>query len=203
MSQQNNRLDALLARNSYVPTPSSHRKTLTVPVQSKYQQTYTPPRPLDAIIAASLPGPAGITIISCADPRVIPEEFLGFSRGECAVIRNAGGRAAEALSSIIVLDSIIPMQAVAIIHHTDCGVTHVTDASIRARLSKLAPGQAEAVSTMDFGTFETASLEASVIEDMCLVRASPYIRNEMPVRGFVLDIETGVLREVEVDKVGV
>lgn len=32
---------------------------------------------------------------------------------------------------------------------------------------------------------------------MRLVRASPYIRNEMLVRGFVLDIETGVLKEVK------
>lgn len=38
---------------------------------------------------------------------------------------------------------------------------------------------------------------------MRLVRASPYIRKEMPVRGFVLDIETGVLKEIEADKVGV
>lgn len=46
-------------------------------------------------------------------------------------------------------------------------------------------------------------MEASVVEDMRFVRASPFIRDEMTVRGFVLDIETGVLREVEAAKVGV
>ncbi|KZP15468.1 hypothetical protein FIBSPDRAFT_750164, partial [Athelia psychrophila] len=122
---------------------------------------------------------------------------------ECAVIRTAGGRAADALSSIILLDSFIPMQAVAIVHHTDCGVTHITESAIRARLSKLAPGRTDEISEMGFGTFEAASLEASVVEDMRLLRASPYIRNEMPVRGFVLDIETGVLSEVEATKAGV
>lgn len=44
------------------------------------------------------------------------------------------------------------------------------------------------------------SLEASVVEDIHLVRTSPYIRKEMVVRGFVLDIETGALREVEATK---
>lgn len=37
---------------------------------------------------------------------------------ECAVIRNAGGRAVDALNSLIVLDSIIPLQSIAVIHHT-------------------------------------------------------------------------------------
>ncbi|KZP20948.1 carbonic anhydrase [Athelia psychrophila] len=185
MSQQSNRLDDLLARNM------------------KYQQTYTPPPSLAAIKASLPPSPVGIAIVSCADPRVIPENFMGFSVGECAVIRNTGGRAANALPSILILDSVIPMQAVAIVHHTDCGVTHVTEASMRAHLSKLAPGHTEAISKMDFQIFEAATLEASVVEDMRLVRASPYIRKEMPVRGFVLDIETGVLKEIEADKVGV
>lgn len=46
------------------------------------------------------------------------------------------------------------------------------------------------------------SLEASVVEDMCLIRASPYIREEVEVRGFVLDIQTGVLSEVKVGNTG-
>lgn len=138
MTLHNKKLDALLARNAYVSTVSFLHHSPTPPINSKYQETYTPPRSMAAMRAASRPGP---TIISCADPRVIPEEFMGLSRGgmcctifltshmdraqlaetertECAVIRNAGGRAANALPSLIILDSIVPMRTIVIIHHT-------------------------------------------------------------------------------------
>lgn len=81
MSQQSNRLDDLLARNMYVHTLSSHQMILNPPIQRKYQQTYTPPPSLAAIKASLPPSPVGITIVSCADPRVIPENFMGFSVG--------------------------------------------------------------------------------------------------------------------------
>ena len=43
------------------------------------------------------------------------------------------------------------------------------------------------------------SISASVLEDIQFARASPYLRKEMEVRGFVLDIRTGALSEVEID----
>ncbi|KAF7979469.1 hypothetical protein HWV62_42289 [Athelia sp. TMB] len=166
---------------------------------SVYQETYTPPRLLPTVKPASLPTPAGITIISCCDQRVIPEQFLQLARGECPVIRNAGGRAADALSTLLVLDSVIPIGTLVIIHHTDCGLTHITDDAVRARLAAHAPGHEAEIAAMQFGAFREVDVSASVLEDIQFVRSSPYLRKDMEVRGFVLDIRTGAMSEVEVD----
>lgn len=42
------------------------------------------------------------------------------------------------------------------------------------------------------------SLDRSVTEDMRLLKATPYVRSDILVRGFVFDIESGLLREVHV-----
>ena len=42
----------------------------------------------------------------------------GFWEIEIAVIRNAGGRAADAVRSLVVLDALIPIGAVMVVHHT-------------------------------------------------------------------------------------
>lgn len=82
MSQQITGLDALIARNVYVLTLSSHCKILTTLIHtSEYQQTHTPSPRLVDMVAAVFPGPAGNIIIGCCDSRAIPEEFMCFSRG--------------------------------------------------------------------------------------------------------------------------
>jgi carbonic anhydrase len=39
--------------------------------------------------------------------------------------------------------------------------------------------------------------EQNTREQMVKVRSHPWIAKEVPVRGFVFDVETGVIREVE------
>jgi len=40
-------------------------------------------------------------------------------------------------------------------------------------------------------------LDASVRDDLAAYRASPLVRHDVPVRGFVYDVRTGKLREVQ------
>lgn len=54
--------------------------------------------------------------VSCIDHRVIPEQFLGIDR-EVPILRNAGGRAKEAIFDIAVLDTIIDVTEIVVIHH--------------------------------------------------------------------------------------
>jgi carbonic anhydrase len=48
---------------------------------------------------------------------------------------------------------------------------------------------------MRFFTYENP--EQHTLEQIEKVRSHPWIAKEVPVRGFVLDMETGLLREVE------
>jgi hypothetical protein len=41
-------------------------------------------------------------------------------------------------------------------------------------------------------------MDQSVVDDIRVLRHAPYIRPDLIIRGFVYDIETGLLREIEV-----
>jgi carbonic anhydrase len=89
--------------------------------------------------------------VSCSDPRVIPEQYFNFGRGEAAVIRNAGGRVVDAMRSINALDAIGNTGTVIVVHHTDCGMTHMPDESVRKMLTERAPELAGDIEKMTFG----------------------------------------------------
>lgn len=52
------------------------------------------------------------------DPRVIPEKFLGIEDNPTAVLRNAGGRASDALRSLYVLNALREIGLIVVVHHT-------------------------------------------------------------------------------------
>jgi carbonic anhydrase len=56
------------------------------------------------------------------DARIVPAEAFGVKEGEAHVIRNAGGRAPEALRSLIISQQLLGTQEIALIQHTDCGM---------------------------------------------------------------------------------
>ena len=49
-----------------------------------------------------LPPARGIAIVTCMDARILPSRALGLQEGDAHVIRNAGGRARDALRSLII-----------------------------------------------------------------------------------------------------
>ena len=49
-----------------------------------------------------LPPARRIAIVTCMDARILPSRALGLEEGDAHVIRNAGGRARDALRSIII-----------------------------------------------------------------------------------------------------
>ena len=57
-------------------------------------------------------------IISCADPRVVPESIFGLSVGEAVVMRNAGGDVQKALPDILAVDQLLRLSDVVIVRHT-------------------------------------------------------------------------------------
>jgi len=51
-----------------------------------------------------------------------------------------------------VLHTINPIGLILVVHHTDCGTTHVHDAEVRENIKKMAPSLDEAsVDKLDFG----------------------------------------------------
>lgn len=161
--------------------------------------THTPLPYLTELRAAGAPPPRTL-IVTCVDPRCVPEAFFGLSPGEVGVHRNAGGNIRLALRDINILDTLFKLEEIAIIHHTDCGTTHVTDEKVRASLKEIAGQEHHTdIEKMEFGS--NTDMKASVKSDLEWIRANPFVREELKkgCHGFLFDIKTGELEKVETD----
>ena len=70
-------------------------------------------------------------ILTCMDARMDPYKFAGLNDGEAHIIRNAGGRATDdAIRSLIISHKFLGTLEWFVIHHTNCGMTLVTDEKI-------------------------------------------------------------------------
>ncbi|CAF9923100.1 MAG: hypothetical protein ALECFALPRED_002299 [Alectoria fallacina] len=137
-----------------------------------------------------------ISVVTCADPRCIPEQFLELRPVEAVIIRNMCGHAAPALNDILALDHLIGFTEIMVIHHTDCGALAFTDDQVRATLRKRRPDDEE-IESMSFGTIK--DLEQSVRDDLAVIKGSPLMRKELAERsyGFIYDIKTGLVSALE------
>jgi carbonic anhydrase len=140
--------------------------------------------------ATRLPQPK-VAFVLCMDARIDPIRALGLPPGHAHIIRNAGGRVVDAIRSLVVSQSIIGTEEVAIIHHTQCGMATFTDAEIRQKLRAERQAIADNIAFLPF-----TDLEQAIRDDITFYRQSPLLRQDIPVRGFVYEVETGRLREV-------
>lgn len=142
--------------------------------------------------ALTLPPARKVATVVCMDARIDPARALGLEEGDAHVIRNAGGRIADALRSLAISQQLLGTEEVAIIHHTDCGMLTFTDDAIRAKLRSTLSADADHIAFLPF-----TDLAQSVRDDVALYRKSPIVRQDIPVRGFVYDVRTGLLTEVD------
>jgi carbonic anhydrase len=138
----------------------------------------------------SMPPGRKLTIVVCMDARIDPARALGLEEGDAHVIRNAGGRIADAIRSLAISQALLGTDAVMIVHHTDCGMLTFTDASLRRQFKE------RGVNADDVEFLPFSNVEASVVADMDAYDRSPLVRHDIPVRGFVFDVKTGRLAEV-------
>lgn len=76
-----------------------------------------------------LPPARKVAVVACMDARLDPARALGLEEGDAHVIRNAGGRASDALRSLIISQQLLGTREVVVVHHTDCGMLTFTSAS--------------------------------------------------------------------------
>lgn len=133
-----------------------------------------------------------LVVVACMDARIDPPRALGINPGEAHILRNAGGRVVPALRSIAVSQQFLGTEAVAIIHHTRCGMSTFTDLDMREKLRGNLGADADHIAFLPF-----SDLEQSVKDDLAAYGRSPIVRHDIPVRGFIYEVETGLLREVE------
>jgi carbonic anhydrase len=138
-----------------------------------------------------MPPARRLAVVTCMDARIVPSRQLGLEEGDAHVIRNAGGRARDALRSLVISQRLLATNEIAVIHHTDCGMLTFTNRDLHAKVKQDLGADA---STIDFLPF--SDVEESVREDVAFLLSSPLIPADVVIRGFVYDVKTGRLNEV-------
>ena len=134
-----------------------------------------------------------VAVLTCMDARLHPETFLGLDIGDAHVIRNAGGRASDdAIRSLIISSHLLGTREYVVIHHTDCGMLTFSNDELRSILKEKTGVDADHIDFLPF-----SDLAQSVRDDVKHIQDSPLIPDGIQVRGFVYDVKTGKLSDIE------
>jgi carbonic anhydrase len=138
-----------------------------------------------------MPPARRVAILTCMDARIIPSRAFGLEEGDAHVIRNAGGRARDALRSLVISQRLLGTNEIVVIHHTDCGMLTFSNRDLHAKVKQDLGADS---SNIDFLPF--TDVEESVREDVAFLLSSPLIPANIEIRGFVYDVRTGRLNQV-------
>ena len=138
-----------------------------------------------------LPPAKGVAVVACMDARLDVHKILGLGEGDAHVIRNAGGVITDdEIRSLTISQRLLGTREIVLIHHTDCGMLTFSDEELRAQIHE------EVGMKPHFSMESFSDLEEDVRQSIARIEHSPYIPNKDAVRGFIYEVETGRLREV-------
>jgi carbonic anhydrase len=138
-----------------------------------------------------------LAVVACMDSRLDVFAALGLRDGEAHILRNAGGVITDdVIRSLAVSQRRLGTREVMLIHHTDCGMQTLSDDEFRAELQE-ATGVSPAFAIESF-----KDLDANVRQSILRVRRSAFLPHRDAVRGFVYDVDSHMLREVEATEQG-
>jgi carbonic anhydrase len=150
-------------------------------------------------------------ILTCMDARLDPAKYAGLAEGDAHVIRNAGGRASDdAIRSLVISYKLLGTREFFVIHHTDCGMEFFTNEIMRGLLaSSLQTAELTSNGFRDVGHgpgskageyiewLTIRDQKQAVVGDVERIRTHPLVPRSIPVYGFLYDVRSGKLIEVE------
>jgi carbonic anhydrase len=159
----------------------------------------------------AIPPARRFAVLTCMDARLDPAKFAGLAEGDAHVIRNAGGRASDdAIRSLVISYKLLGTHEFFVIHHTDCGMLFFTNDVMRDLLnSSLETAELTPSGFRDIGkgpgsrageyiewlTFKDQ--KQAVLDDVARIRNHPLVPKSITVHGYIFDVHTGKLLEVE------
>jgi len=160
----------------------------------------------------AMPPARHFAILTCMDARLDPAKFAGLAEGDAHVIRNAGGRASDdAIRSLVISYKLLGTQEFFVIHHTNCGMEFFTNDVMRGLLnSSLETAALTADGFRDVGKgpgsragefiewLAIKDQKQAVVDDVARIRNHPLVPKSIPVHGFIYDVASGKLIEVEI-----
>jgi carbonic anhydrase len=159
----------------------------------------------------AIPPARRFAILTCMDARLDPAKFAGPAEGDAHVFRNAGGRASDdAIRSLVISYKLLGTRESFVIHHTECGMLFFTNEVLRGLLAssletaELTPqgfrdvGKGQGSRAGEYIEWLTVKDQRqSVLDDVTRIRGHPLVPKSIPVHGYVYDVHSGKLIEVE------
>ena len=132
-----------------------------------------------------------VAVVACMDARLDVLSTLGLQLGDCHTLRNAGGVVTDdVIRSLTISQRKLGTRSVVLVHHTGCGMETLTE-DFRTELEQEV-GQRPSWAVECF-----RDVDQDVRQSMRRVRTSPFLLHTDDVRGFVYDVKTGLLREID------
>lgn len=148
----------------------------------------------DAFEKGDLPIPPAkrTAVVACMDARIETGRLLGLEEGDAHVIRNAGGVVTDdVLRSLVISQRLLGTEEIVLIHHTDCGMVTFSDDAVKEQI------EADTGIRPSFALEAFPDVEEDVRQSIRRIQANPFIPVKDKIRGFVYDVKTGQLNEVE------
>jgi carbonic anhydrase len=135
-----------------------------------------------------------LAIVTCMDSRLDLFGALGLDLGEAHIIRNAGGIATDdVVRSLVLSQRKLGTQRIMLIHHTYCGLEGLDEDELRTQISE----SAGVSNQMAFGSFHDPA--DNVRKTAARLAQEPALL-QIEIRGFVFDVDTGALQEVDLER---
>ncbi|HEY2812870.1 MAG TPA: carbonic anhydrase [Acidimicrobiales bacterium] len=126
-----------------------------------------------------------LAVVTCMDTRIDVLAVLGLVPGEAVVIRNAGARVTEdVLRSLALAVHALGVDAMAVMQHTKCGLTGVTDEGLREHTG----------ADLDFLAIEDHG--DSLRSDIELLTNLAYLEPIVSMAGLLYDVDTGRVSDI-------
>ena len=159
----------------------------------------------------AMPPARRFAILTCMDARLDPAKYAGLAEGDAHVIRNAGGRASDdAIRSLVISYKLLGTREFFVIHHTNCGMEFFSNEVMRGLLgSSLETAELSSAGFRDVGKgpgsragefiewLTIPDQKQAVVDDVTRIRTHPLVPRSIPIYGYVYDVKTGKLIEVE------
>jgi carbonic anhydrase len=137
-----------------------------------------------------------VVLVTCMDARIDPALTLGLVPGDAHVLRNAGGLVTDdVVRSLAISQHALGTREVMVVQHTKCGMHGLDENALALRIEAAAGTPPNA--NVRFGAF--TDLETSVRASVARLRASSLLLHRDRIRGFVYEVESGQVREVDRD----
>ncbi len=139
-----------------------------------------------------MPPAKKVAVVACMDARIETGRLLGLEEGDAHVIRNAGGVVTDdVIRSLAISQRLLGTEEIVLIHHTDCGMLTFKDDDVKAQIED------EVGQRPQFALEAFSNLEDDIRQSFRRIESSPFVPHKDKIRGFVYDVDSGELNEVE------